>query len=222
MKKWSKKSIAALAKEQGLIPPFNHTDAAAAIALTEAAYRGGLRILEFTNRSENALAVFTQLAKHCSKKFPDLALGIGTIMDVRQARQFHKAGAQFIVSPVLNQKVGMWCKKEGVFWCPGAGSATEIQQAHEWGASLVKLFPAEVFGPAFIKAVKAPCPWLNIMPSGGVTTDKQNLKLWFESGAYCVAIGSQLFSKEVMQEKNYGLLEERVRSVLQDIAAVRS
>jgi 2-dehydro-3-deoxyphosphogluconate aldolase/(4S)-4-hydroxy-2-oxoglutarate aldolase len=222
MKSWNKKKIAELAKEQGLIPPFNHEDAETAIALTEAAYRGGLRIIEFTNRSENALEIFSQLARHCAKKMPALALGIGTIMNVKQAKQFRKAGAQFIVAPILNSSVGAWCKKEDIFWCPGAGSATEAVQAHEWGASLVKLFPAEVLGPEFIKALKGPCPWVNVMPSGGVTTEKDNLKRWFDSGAYCVAIGSHLFSKQVMQEKKTDQLEENVRNVLSHIASVRA
>lgn len=221
MKKWNKKRIAAVAFEQGLIPPFHHADADTAIAVVEAAYRGGLRIIEFTNRSDQALKTFTTLARHCTKHLPDLALGAGTIMHVKQAKQFSKAGAQFIVSPVLNKAVGIWCKKESIFWCPGAGTATEATQAYEWDAQLIKLFPAEVLGPTFIKALKAPCPWLPIMPSGGVTLEKKNLKEWFDSGASCVAIGSHLFDKQVMLEKNFGVLEERIHTVLSHIASVR-
>lgn len=220
MKKLKKEAILALAREQGVIPPFNHPDPATAIAITEAAYRGGLRIFEFTNRSEKALEVFREMIHARPKKYPDMVLGVGTIMNVKQARQYFKAGAQFIVAPTLSKEVGEWCAREKVFWCPGAGSATEAVQAHEWGASLIKLFPAEVLGHQFIKALKAPCPWLPIMPSGGVTLEKENLKQWFQSGAECVAIGSNLFAK-VLEEKNYDLLETRIRQLLADIREVR-
>lgn len=221
MKKLKKEAIQTLAAEQGVIPPFNHTDPATAVAITEAAYRGGLRIFEFTHRSENALDVFSAMIKARPKKYPDMVLGVGTIMNVKQARQYYKAGAQFIVAPTLNKAVGNWCAKENVFWCPGAGSATEAVQAHEWGASLIKIFPAEVLGPRFIKALKAPCPWLKLMPSGGVTLEKENLKQWFSSGVACVAIGSHLFTN-VLEEKNYGLLEARIRQLLADIRELRN
>lgn len=221
MKKKSKEDILELALAQGLIPPFNHNDPETAIAVMEAVHRGGLRIFEFTNRSENALAIFKQMVKHARKHLPDLALGIGTIMTAKQAKAFHVAGAQFIVAPNLNKAVGQYCKKEKLFWCPGAATPTEVITAMEWGASLVKLFPAEVLGPVFIKALKGPCPWVKVMPSGGVTLDPENIRSWFEAGADCVAIGSHLFTKEIMAAKDYAALEERTRKMLNLIASVK-
>jgi 2-dehydro-3-deoxyphosphogluconate aldolase/(4S)-4-hydroxy-2-oxoglutarate aldolase len=222
MKRLSKKEILQLAASQGLLPPFNHTDETAAKKILDAIYAGGLRIIEFTNRSENAVPVFKSLIKHAEKNLPGLIIGIGTIMNAKQAKQFYKAGAQFIVAPVLTKEVGEFCVKNEVLWVPGAATPTEIVQAHEWGAGLVKIFPAEVLGPAFIKALKAPCPWVKVMPSGGVTLEEENLRQWFTTGIECVAIGSQLFSKEIMEERNFTLLTERIKWLLGTIADVRS
>src|SRR4030081_2666284 len=133
MKKLKKEEIFQLASAQGLLPPFHHPDEKIAEKILDPVYAGGLRIIEYTNRSENALKVFESLAKHTKKKLPGLVLGVGTIMTVKQAKQFYKAGAQFIVAPVLNMKVGKFCADHDLFWCPGAATPTEIIQAHELG-----------------------------------------------------------------------------------------
>ena len=222
MKRLSKKHILEVAKSQGLLPPFNHPDASVAKKILDAIYAGGLRIIEFTNRSENALSVFKSLIKHAEKNLPGLIVGIGTIMNAKQAKQFYKAGAEFIVAPVLTKEVGEFCVKNDVLWVPGAATPSEIVQAHEWGADLVKIFPAEVLGPAFVKALKGPCPWVKVMPSGGVTLEEENLRQWFATDVECVAIGSQLFSKEVMEDRNFTLLSERIKWLLGTIADVRT
>lgn len=222
MKYYTKKEIAEVGSSQGLIPPFNHPDENAAKKILDAIYAGGLRIIEFTNRRENALEVFKSLVKHIDKNLPGLILGVGTIMNAKQAKQFYKAGAQFIVSPVTDKGTGEFCVKNKLFWMPGAGTATEVINATDMGADLIKVFPAEVLGPAFIKAVKAPCPWTKLMASGGVTFEESNLRNWFDAGADCVAMGSNLFSKEIMQDGNYGLLTERIQWLLGTIAAVRN
>ena len=222
MKRLSKRHILEVARSQGLLPPFNHTDESIAKKILDAIYAGGLRIIEFTNRSENALPVFKSLVKHAEKNLPGLIVGIGTIMSAKQAKQFYKAGAQFIVAPVLTKEVGEFCVKNEVLWVPGAATPTEIVQAHEWGADLVKIFPAEVLGPAFVKALKGPCPWVKVMPSGGVTLEEDNLRQWFATDVECIAISSLLFSKEIMQDRNFTLLTERIKWLLGTIADVRS
>ena len=221
MKTLKKEEIFNLASTQGLLPPFNHTDEKVAKKILDAIYEGGLRIIEYTNRSEHALKVFSSLVKHTNKNLPDLVLGVGTIMNVKQAKQFHKEGAQFIVSPILDKGVGEYCEKHELFWGPGAYSPTEIIQAHNWGASLVKIFPADTLSPTFVKALRGPCPWVKVMPSGGVTLDENNIRQWLNSGVVCVAIGSQLFSKEIMQDGNYDLLTQRIDWLLTTINKIR-
>ena len=218
----SKEEILQLATVQGLLPPFNHPDEKTAKQILDAIYAGGLRIIEYTNRSTNAPDVFASLVAYAAKNLPELVIGVGTIMNAKQAKQFHKAGARFIVAPTLNLEVGVYCAKHDLLWCPGAGTATEVIQAHDWGASLVKLFPAEILGPAFVRALKGPCPWTKVMPSGGVTLDEKNLEEWFNSGVECVAIGSQLFSKEIMKDGNMALLEERIAWLLSAIKKIRN
>ena len=221
MKRFTKKEILGIAGTQGLLPPFNHTDESVAKKILDAVYAGGLRIIEFTNRSENALSVFKSLVKHADKNLPGLVLGIGTIMNAKQAKQFYKAGASFIVAPVLTKEVGEFCRKNEILWVPGAATPTEIIQATEWGSDLVKIFPAETLGPSFVKALRGPCPWVKVMPSGGVTLDEENIRQWFATGIVCVAIGSQLFSNEIMQEGNYDLLTQRIHWLLTTIASVK-
>ena len=216
-----KEDILQLARVQGLLPPFNHQDVKTARNILSAIYAGGLRIIEFTNRANNALDVFEELVAFAKKNCPDLVIGVGTIMNAKQAKQFHKAGAQFIVAPTLSLEVGAYCSKQNLFWCPGAGTATEVVQAHDWGASLVKIFPAEVLGVPFIKALKGPCPWTRVMPSGGVTMEENNLREWFNSGVECVAIGSNLFSREIMNDGKMDLLEQRIQWLLETIRKVR-
>ena len=221
MKRLSKEKILQVAANQGLLPPFNHVDEKVAINILDAIYAGGLRIIEFTNRADNALVVFKSLVKHAAKNLPGLVLGIGTIMNVKQAKQFYKAGAQFIVAPILTKEVGEYCVKNDILWVPGAATPTEIVQATEWGADLVKIFPADTLGPAFVKALHGPCPWIKVMPSGGVTLEEENIRQWFATGVVCVAIGSQLFSKEITEDGNYELLTQRIKWLLGTIAAVK-
>ena len=105
-------------------------------------------------------------------------------------------GAKFIVSPLLNEEMARVCNRRKVLWMPGCATASEINRAEELGAEVVKLFPGPTVGGAkFLKAYLGPCPWSNIMPSGGVSPTRENLTEWFEAGAFCVGMGSQLISK---------------------------
>lgn len=217
----SKTAVLDVALSQGVVPLFDSADAEAAISLVEATYRGGLRIIEFTNRSPGALEVFAALAAAAPARYPDMMLGAGTVLDPSQAEQFVEAGASFIVSPFLDENTGRWCSEHDLFWGPGVGTVTEAMKAHNMGASIVKLFPAEVLGPGFIRAVKPPCPWLRMMPSGGVTLDRQNLASWFDAGAACVAVGSALF-KSASGMLTLSEVEERTASLLSTVSSIRS
>ena len=127
---------------------------------------------------------------------PELILGIGSVIDAGTASSYIQSGANFIVAPIVNPEVAATCNRRKIPWMPGCGSLTEINFAESLGADIVKIFPAQqVGGPEFIKAVKGPCPWSNIMPTGGVQPEDGNLKEWFAAGAHCVGLGSQLFVK---------------------------
>jgi len=217
---FSKEQIISEIQRAGIVPAFFHQDAAVAKSVLESCYRGGLRVFEFTNRGENAHEVFLELTTF-AEKFPDLMLGIGTIMNPAQAETFIKAGAKFVVSPILRIEIAPVCKMYNKPWIPGAATLTEIVTAKEAGAEVIKIFPASVLGPKFVSAITPVVPGLKLMPTGGVEPTIENLKAWFDAGVFCVGMGSQLFPKKMIVEKNWHELETKVKSVLEMVRQVR-
>lgn len=196
-------------KHSRIIPVFYHKNIEVAKAVVDACYNGGLRVFEFTNRGENAYDVFSQLKKH-TQKFPDLLLGIGTIMDSPDAELFVSADADFMVSPILNLEIAEVCARHKKFWVPGCGTLTEIVNAKNAGAELIKIFPGAVLGPKFISSVLAVVPNLKLMPTGGVEPNDENLKSWFDAGVYCVGMGSPLFTHSIIEGARWKDLEANV------------
>jgi 2-dehydro-3-deoxyphosphogluconate aldolase / (4S)-4-hydroxy-2-oxoglutarate aldolase len=140
---------------------------------------------------------------------------VGSVIDEGTAAMYLALGANFIVSPVIDEGTARVCNKRKVSWSPGCGSVTEINRAHELGAEVVKIFPGQqVGGPEFVKAVKGPMPWASIMPTGGVTPTEENLKAWFEAGVTCVGMGSQLFPSEVLANENYAYITAKCAEAL--------
>jgi 2-dehydro-3-deoxyphosphogluconate aldolase/(4S)-4-hydroxy-2-oxoglutarate aldolase len=121
----------------------------------------------------------------------------------------------------LREDIAIVCNRRKVLWSPGCGSLTEIVRAEELGCEIVKLFPGGIYGPDFVKSIKGPQPWTSIMPTGGVSTDKENLKSWFDAGVTCVGIGSNLISNNILDKKDYLGLEMNVKDVLQIIQSIR-
>jgi len=220
MKKVTHQQILTRMEQGGLVPVFNHIDPQIAKKVVDACYNGGVRVFEFTNRGQNALEVFEVLVDH-SKKYDDLILGIGTIFSAKDAKAFSDKGASFIVSPAMIPEMAHFCNSENLLWVPGCGSVTEIYQAVQLGAKLVKAFPGNVLGPGFIKSVKAVFPEVPIMPTGGVAPTEENLSLWFNAGVTCVGMGSKLVSKELIAGKKFDELESLVRETLAKIAKIR-
>ncbi|PRY10928.1 2-dehydro-3-deoxyphosphogluconate aldolase/(4S)-4-hydroxy-2-oxoglutarate aldolase [Pontibacter ummariensis] len=222
MAKFSRIEVTLKMAETGMVPVFYHPDPEVCIQVLTACYNGGVRVFEFTNRGDFAHETFAQLLKHARTAFPELALGIGSIVDAPTAALYIQNGADFIVSPMLHEDVARTCNRRKVLWSPGCGSLTEISRAEELGAEVVKVFPAlQVGGPEFVKAVKGPCPWSSLMPTGGVEPREENLKAWFDAGVHCVGMGSQLISKDIIAARNYGKLEEMTRNALGTIKRIR-
>ena len=182
--------------ETKIIPLFYEGDTAVARKLVDACYAGGARVIEYTNRGDQAEKVFSDMISYCNEKYPELALGVGSISSPAQVNRFVELGAHFLVSPFIDEDIAMECKKLDIFWTGGCATLTEMNTAHKWGVPLMKAFPGNILGPAFIKGAKAPCPWLKIMPTGGVQPEKENLTSWFNAGASCVGMGSKLFVKD--------------------------
>jgi len=221
MAKYTRLEVAAVMKETGLVPLFYHTDVTLAKKVLKACYDGGARLMEFTSRGEHAFEIFGELNKYALKELPGMILGVGSITDAAMASLYMQLGANFIVTPVFREDIAIVCNRRKVLWSPGCASLTEIARAEELGCEIVKLFPGEVYGPQFIKGIKGPCPWTSIMPTGGVTTEKDNLKNWFDAGAACVGIGSQLITNEILLSRDLDILEVQVRKTLATIKEVR-
>ncbi|OJJ16856.1 bifunctional 4-hydroxy-2-oxoglutarate aldolase/2-dehydro-3-deoxy-phosphogluconate aldolase [marine bacterium AO1-C] len=205
----------------GFTPVFYNPAIEVAKNVLKACYEGGARVFEFTNRDAWAHEVFAELKLYAVKNFPNLALGIGSVVDAPTAALYIQLDADFIVSPVVSEAMAKLCNQRGVTWIPGCGTLTEMLKGVELGADIVKAFPAgQLGGPAFIKAVKGPCPWLNIMPTGGVSPDKENIQAWFDAGVTCVGIGSKLISKDMVKNEDYVGLTQKVTQVVKIIEQV--
>ena len=207
----------------GLVPLYYHGDADIALQTVEACRAGGSRVLEFTNRGDQALPVFAKLAQKLAERKSNLILGVGSVIDAPTAALFIAYGANFVVGPRLNPEIARLCNRRKIAYIPGCGSVSEIGQAEELGAEIVKVFPGNsVGGPDFIKALLGPCPWSKIMPTGGVEANPESLRAWIKAGAACLGMGSNLVSKDLVSGERWQELTERVSQVLEWIRQARA
>ena len=204
-----------------MIPLFYNDDIEISKKIVQACYQGGARLLEFTHRGDFAHEVFRELISFANHSLPGMILGVGSVSDATSASYYLMNGANFIVTPVYREDIAIICNRRKVLWSPGCGSLTEISKAEEMGADLVKLFPGNIYGPEFVKAVRGPQPWTHIMPTGGVTTEETNLKSWFDAGVSCVGLGSKLISKEIIDNQAYEELAKSVEKTLQLIQRLK-
>jgi len=222
MAKFTRIEVYNAMKETGVVPVFYHADLDVCKAVVKACYDGGIRVFEFVNRGDFAHELFAEINKYALAELPGMILGAGSIVEEGTTALYIQNGANFIVSPLLNESMAKVCNRRKVMWSPGCGTISEINKAQELGCEVVKVFPAsEVGGPSFVKAVKAPMPWTDIMPTGGVTCDKENLEKWFAAGVTCVGMGSNLFPKSIMEAKDYKALELKSRELIDTIKSLR-
>jgi len=200
--------------ETGMVPVFYHKDIETAKNVLKACYEGGVRVFEFTNRGEFAHEVFGELNKFAAKECPDMILGIGSIVDAPTAALYIQLGANFIVGPLFNPEVAKIANRRLVPYVPGCGTVSEVGFAQEMGCDVCKVFPGDVLGANFVKGLKAPMPWSMLMVTGGVKPEKENLKSWFCAGVSCVGMGSNLFPKEAIEEKNWAQISELCKAAL--------
>lgn len=201
-------------EETPIVPLFFNADLTVAQQVLKACYDGGIRVFEFTNRGVEAPAIFAKLIDYCEKECPDLVLGIGTIYDAKQANEFIAMGADFMLQPFTTPEVGEVCAKYDIPWMPGTMTLTEIRNAEILGAKYVKIFPGNVVGPGFVKAIKGPMPKTKIMVTGGVEPNKESLSSWFGAGAAAVGMGSQLFPADLIAKKDYQSISNTISDLI--------
>jgi 2-dehydro-3-deoxyphosphogluconate aldolase / (4S)-4-hydroxy-2-oxoglutarate aldolase len=174
--------------DSGLVAIVRSDDSSQASRIVEACAKGGARAIEITFTVPGATAVIEELAKRYPAR--QIALGAGTVLDPETARIAILAGAQFVVSPSLNTDTARLCNRYQIPYLPGAGTIREIVEAMESGADIIKIFPGETLGPAFVKAARAPLPQASLMPTGGVSID--NAAEWIKAGSVALGVGGNL------------------------------
>jgi len=176
-------------EKSGIVPVIRAEDKSQAINITEAVKEGGIKVLEITMTVPGAISVIKELSDKY-RDDPEITIGAGSILDGETARNAILAGAEFIVGPSLNREMIEVANRYQKVVIPGAMTPTEVVKAMEAGADVVKIFPAALFGPKIIKAIKGPIPQARLLPTGGVNHD--NVKEWFKAGSFAVGAGSAI------------------------------
>src|SRR5438067_1711642 len=190
----------------GIVAVVRSPDSQQLVEAARALAEGGVNVVEITMTLPDAHDVVRAVRRALGDR---LLLGAGTILDPETARAALLAGAEFLVAPTINLDVIRLCQRYDKLVMPGAFTPTEIMTAWEAGADIVKVFPAEVLGPAFFKAVRAPLPQIKIMPTGGV--DLNTAAEFLKAGACCLGVGSQLVEPKAVAERNFDRIRELAR-----------
>lgn len=219
--KYNKIQVISAMAETGMVPVFYNGDVEISKHVLKACYEGGVRVFEFTNRGDFAQEVFGELVKYATKELTGMILGVGSIVDPATAAIYLQLGANFVVGPMFNPEIAKVCNRRLVPYSPGCGTVSEINAAQECGCDVCKIFPGDVLGTAFVKGIKAPMPWSQIMVTGGVKPTVENLSGWFKAGVTCVGMGSNLFPKEVIAAKDWSAITKLCSDSLNIIKEVR-
>ena len=209
-------AVTAKVEALGVVAVIRLKDPARLRAVMDAMMEGGVRALEVTMTVPRAIELIRELAPALPAGF---LLGAGTVIDPVTARAVIDAGASFVVSPVFRPDVIAACHERDVPAMPGCFSPTEILAAHECGADIVKVFPATMLGPQFIKDVRAPLPQVKLMPTGGVTLE--NAGDWIRAGAVAVGLGSALLDANAIDGNQWDVIAANARRVVASVRSVR-
>lgn len=219
MARFSKIEVLQTMKLTGMVPVFYNADLELSKQVVKACYEGGVRAFEFTNRGDFAHEIFGELSKWVAKECSEMILGVGSVVDAPTAALYIQLGANFVVGPLFNAEVAKVCNRRLIPYTPGCGSVSEIGAAQEVGCDMTKIFPAgNVGGPSFVKNILAPMPWSMIMATGAVEPTEENLSAWFKAGVTVVGMGSLLFPKEVIAQKDWAAISLKCREALDIIA----
>jgi 2-dehydro-3-deoxyphosphogluconate aldolase/(4S)-4-hydroxy-2-oxoglutarate aldolase len=200
----------------GIVAVVRSPDSQQLVDVVGALADGGVSVVEITMSVPHALDVLRQVRHALGER---VLLGAGTVLDAETARAVFLAGAEYIVAPTLNLDVIQLCRRYDKLVMPGAFTPTEILTAWEAGADIVKVFPAEVVGPAFFKALHGPLPQIRLMPTGGV--DLNTAAAFLKAGACCLGIGGQLVEPKAVAERNFDRLRELARQYVAIVRQVR-
>lgn len=206
--------------KQGFLPLYFHPDENTSLEILGVLYDLGVRVVEYTNRGKQALKNFRSLAKESYTKFPDLVLGLGTVLDTKTGAKAIQNGADFLVSPGYTKDLSRFTFDESILWIPGCMTPTELIQVQNDGLSLIKIFPASSLGPSFLKSAREVFPDLLFIPTGGIDTEQ--IESWFSAGASAIGMGSSLISKTSMDNNNFEEIRLKITLLTKQIVKVRT
>ncbi len=214
-----KAEVLATIRREGVVPVFYDADLETTREVARRLVSAGLTTIEFTNRGDGAVEVLAELIRWARSELPELVVGVGTAVEAATAGHVIDLGANFVFGPALSPEVAAVCNGRNIPYVPGCGTLTEILTAYRLGCDLVKLFPAaSLGGPDFLSAIRAPCPWIDAVPTGGVEPTVESMKAWFDAGAPAVGMGSKLLPRDMIGRGDWDALEQRVAAT---VAAVR-
>lgn len=214
MARFNKFEVVAKMDAAPMVPVFYNSNINTACAVVKACYDGGVRCFEFTNRGDFAHEVFAEVVKFAAKECPDMAVGVGSVVEPGTASLYMQLGACFVVGPLFNPEVARVCNRRQVPYIPGCGSVSEVGAAQEAGCEVCKVFPGDVLGTKFVKGLKAPMPWSKLMVTGGVEPTEENLSAWRKAGADYVGMGSKLFPKDRVAAADWQYVADKCREAL--------
>jgi 2-dehydro-3-deoxyphosphogluconate aldolase/(4S)-4-hydroxy-2-oxoglutarate aldolase len=203
-------------QQLGVVAVIRMKDAAKLRRVVDAIADGGVRAIEVTMTVPGAVDLIGMLARSLPA---EILLGAGTVTDAATARAVIDAGARYVVSPVFRREMIAACHERDVAAAPGCFTPTEILDAHDAGADVIKIFPATALGPQFIKDVRAPLPQVRLMPTGGVSLD--NAGEWIRAGAIAVGVGSALLDAKAIDEGRFEVLTANARRIVASVASAR-
>jgi 2-dehydro-3-deoxyphosphogluconate aldolase/(4S)-4-hydroxy-2-oxoglutarate aldolase len=212
----SRSEVVAAIQRLGIVAVIRMKDPAKLRRVVDAIAEGGVRAIEVTMTVPGAVELIATLARSLPA---EILLGAGTVTDASTARAVIDAGARYVVSPVFRREVITTCHEHDVAVAPGCFTPTEILDAHDFGADVIKVFPATALGPQYIKDVRAPLPQVRLMPTGGVSLD--NAGDWIRAGAVAVGVGSALVDTKAVDEGRFDVLTSNARRIVDSVASAR-
>mgnify|MGYP006359507385 CR=1 FL=1 len=218
----SKEIIGLKIRASGVVPVFYHPDMDVLLRVVSICFQSGLRVFEFMHQRDNkGLRFFEHLAGRL-EEFPDLTLGVGTVLDATMTERYIKAGANFVASPFLRPDMGQVAREFNVPWMPGCTTLLEVEKAKDLGASFINVLPGNVLGFEFITPIAKRYPELNLIPSGIADLKETSLMKWFESGVCGIKLGPQVFTKEDIAAKDWSRITNNLKDLLSSIKKIQS
>ena len=203
-------------------PVFNHPDIDVNRGVAQRIVAAGLSTIEFTLRGDEAMSAFAAFNEWARTELPGLSVGVGSVSNAAAAAEAIDLGATFVFAPYMDAEVAATCRARAVAYMPGCATVTEIQAARRLGCDVVKLFPAgSIGGPGFLRAIRAPCPWIRAVPTGGVEPTVESLTAWFDAGAHAVGMGSKLLPSDLIENRDWDAVQAQITATVAAVAEAR-